>query len=393
MKTMKSETEASMVESNLAKQKPTDSQESDFNNQPSNSRNWQGLIEVYRPYLPVTEATPVVTLLEGNTPLIPAPSIASQIGRQVKVFVKYDGLNPTGSFKDRGMTMAISKAKEAGSQAVICASTGNTSASAAAYARRAGMRAFVIIPDGYVALGKLAQALVYGAEVIAIEGNFDRALQIVREISENYPVTLVNSVNPYRLEGQKTGAFEIVDVLGNAPDWLCIPVGNAGNITAYWMGFCQYHQQQKCDRLPKMMGFQASGSAPLVNGQPVLNPETIATAIRIGNPASWEKAVAVKEASLGEFNSVTDEEILEAYRLLASREGIFCEPASAASVAGLLKVKERVPSGATVVCILTGNGLKDPDCAVNNCNNTVKSKIAPDLSTVAQAMGLSRSSN
>jgi threonine synthase len=329
----------------------------------------------------------VITLLEGNTPLIPVPAIASHIGRQVKVFVKYDGLNPTGSFKDRGMTMAISKAKESGAEAVICASTGNTSASAAAYARRGGMRAFVLIPDGYVAVGKLAQALLYGAEVLAIKGNFDRALTIVREMASHYPITLVNSLNPYRLEGQKTAAFEIVDALGTAPDWLCIPVGNAGNIAAYWMGFCQYHQEGRCDRLPQMMGFQAAGASPLVTGQPVEHPETVATAIRIGNPASWHKAVAAKEASQGQFNAVTDAEILSAYRLLASTEGIFCEPASAASVAGLLKVKALVPTGATVVCVLTGNGLKDPDTAIKYCENQFKAGIEPDLSSVAEAMG------
>jgi threonine synthase len=348
---------------------------------------WQGLIETYRAYLPVNDATPVVTLLEGNTPLIPAPAIAQRIGRGVKVYVKYDGLNPTGSFKDRGMTMAISKAKEAGAKAVICASTGNTSAAAAAYARRAGMRAFVVIPDGYVALGKLAQAILYGAEIIAIEGNFDDALNIVRSMAEHYPVTLVNSVNPYRLEGQKTAAFEIVDVLGNAPDWLCIPVGNAGNISAYWMGFCEYHQQQKCDRLPTMMGFQAAGSAPFISGSPIAKPETIATAIRIGNPANWHKAIAVKEASNGEFNAVTDGEIIEAYQILGAEEGVFCEPASAASVAGLLKVKDRVPNEATVVCVLTGNGLKDPDSAISNGCDRVKTGIKSDLQTVATAMG------
>lgn len=354
----------------------------------SSCQPWHGLIEQYRPYLPVSEKTPIVTLLEGNTPLIPVPSIAERIGRQVRVFVKYDGLNPTGSFKDRGMTMAISKAKEAGAKAVICASTGNTSAAAAAYARRGGMRAFVLIPDGYVALGKLAQALLYGAEVLAIKGNFDQALEIVQEMAQTYPVTLVNSVNPYRLEGQKTAAFEIVDVLGNAPDWLCIPVGNAGNITAYWMGFCQYHQQEKCDRLPKMMGFQAAGAAPLITGQPIKHPETIATAIRIGNPASWEKAVAVKSASMGDFHAVTDEEILDAYRLLASEEGIFCEPASAASVAGLLQVKDQVPTGSTVVCVLTGNGLKDPDTAIKYSHSQFKQGIQPSVSAVAQAMGM-----
>ncbi len=349
---------------------------------------WPGLIETYRSYLPVRENTPVVTLLEGNTPLIPVPTIANIIGKQVKVFVKYDGLNPTGSFKDRGMTMAISKAKEEGAKAVICASTGNTSAAAAAYARRGGMRAFVLIPDGYVALGKLAQALLYGAEVLAVKGNFDQALEIVRSMADEYPVTLVNSVNPYRLEGQKTAAFEVVDALGDAPDWLCIPVGNAGNITAYWMGFCQYHQQGLADRLPRMMGFQAAGSAPIVNGAPVEHPETVATAIRIGNPANWQKAIAAKEASQGEFNIVTDEEILTAYRLLACQEGVFCEPASAASVAGLLKVKDRVPEGATIVCVLTGNGLKDPDAAIKYSNNdSFKQGIEPNLAVVAQAMG------
>lgn len=352
-----------------------------------NRQVWNGLIETYRQYLPVTETTPVVTLQEGNTPLIPVPAIAQRIGRQVRVLVKYDGLNPTGSFKDRGMTMAISKAKEAGAQAVICASTGNTSAAAAAYARRGGMRAFVLIPDGYVALGKLAQALLYGAEVLAIQGNFDRALEIVREMAESYPVTLVNSVNPYRLEGQKTAAFEVVETLGNAPDWLCIPVGNAGNITAYWMGFCQYHQLGKCDRLPRMMGFQAAGSSPLITGEPVAHPETIATAIRIGNPANWQKAIAVKSASQGEFNAVTDTEILEAYRLLASEEGIFCEPASAASVAGMLKVKDQIPTGATVVCVLTGNGLKDPDTAIQHSQNSFKQGIEPNITAVAKAMG------
>lgn len=348
---------------------------------------WQGLIEEYRAYLPVTAQTPVVTLREGNTPLIPAPAIAARIGRDVQVWVKYDGLNPTGSFKDRGMTMAISKAKEAKAEAVICASTGNTSAAAAAYARRAGMRAYVLIPDGYVAMGKLAQALLYGAEVLAIKGNFDRALTIVRDMAESYPVTLVNSVNPYRLEGQKTGAFEIVDVLGDAPDWLCIPVGNAGNISAYWMGFTQYQQVGRATQLPRMMGFQAAGAAPLVYGSPVEHPETIATAIRIGNPASWDKAIAAKDSSQGQFNAVTDAEILEAYRILASEEGVFCEPASAASVAGLLKVKDQVPVGAKIVCVLTGNGLKDPDTAINHSGNQFQTGIAADLKAVAIAMG------
>jgi threonine synthase len=249
------------------------------------------------------------------------------------------------------------------------------------------MRAFVLIPDGYVALGKLAQALLYGAEVLAIKGNFDQALDIVREMSASYPVTLVNSVNPYRLQGQKTAAFEVVDVLGDAPDWLCIPVGNAGNITAYWMGFCEYHQEQRCSKLPRMMGFQAAGAAPLLLGKAVEHPETLATAIRIGNPANWERAIAVQEASQGKFTAVTDDEILDAYRLLASREGIFCEPASAASVAGLLKVRDQVPDQATIVCVLTGNGLKDPDCAIKHSQSHFKQGIAPDLKSVAQAMG------
>ncbi|KGF71861.1 threonine synthase [Neosynechococcus sphagnicola sy1] len=353
----------------------------------SKAHGWPGLIAAYRSYLPVSDQTPIVTLHEGNTPLIPVPAIAQEIGRQVQVFVKYDGLNPTGSFKDRGMTLAISKAKEAGVEAVICASTGNTSAAAAAYARRGGLRAFVLIPDGYVALGKLAQALLYGAEVLAIRGNFDQALEIVREMAATYPVTLVNSVNPYRLEGQKTAAFEVVDVLGDAPDWLCIPVGNAGNITAYWMGFCEYHQQGRCDLLPRMMGFQAAGASPLVTGTAFSHPETLATAIRIGNPANWQRAIAVQEASQGAYTAVTDAEILEAYRLLAAREGIFCEPASAASVAGMLKLKEQIPTGATVVCVLTGNGLKDPDCAIQHCMNQFKQGVEPTLAEVASVMG------
>ncbi|MEM9766937.1 MAG: threonine synthase [Cyanobacteria bacterium P01_D01_bin.71] len=350
-------------------------------------QGWNGLINAYRDYLPVSDRTPVVTLNEGNTPLIPAPAIADRIGRQVQVYIKYDGLNPTGSFKDRGMTMAVSKAKEDGAEAVICASTGNTSAAAAAYATRGGMRAYVVVPDGYIALGKLAQALLYGAEVLAIQGNFDDALKMVRELSETKPVTLVNSVNPYRLEGQKTGAFELVDVLGDAPDWLCIPVGNAGNISAYWMGFCEYHQQNRCQKLPRMMGFQAAGAAPLVHGKSVTAPETLATAIRIGNPASWDKAIAVRDASQGQFNAVTDDEILAAYRILAREEGIFCEPASAASVAGLLKVREQVPENATIVCILTGNGLKDPNIAIEHCNNAVKTGIPANLEALSEVMG------
>lgn len=353
----------------------------------SSLKCWPGLIEAYRNYLPVSESTPVITLQEGNTPLIPAPTIAEIIGKQVQVYLKYDGLNPTGSFKDRGMTMAISKAKEAGSAAVICASTGNTSAAAAAYAKRGGMKAFVLIPDGKIALGKLSQALIYGAEVIAIDGNFDQALEIVREMSEKFPITLVNSVNPYRLEGQKTAAFELVEAIGDAPDWLCIPMGNAGNITAYWMGFSQYHALGKSTKLPRMMGFQAAGSAPLVTGKIFDQPETIATAIRIGNPANWAKALKVREESDGAFNSVTDVEILSAYKFLAGEEGVFCEPASAASVAGLLKVSDQIPSGATIVCVLTGNGIKDPDTAIACAESKLHKGIAPDITSVAKVMG------
>ncbi|NJK60738.1 MAG: threonine synthase [Oscillatoriales cyanobacterium SM2_1_8] len=347
---------------------------------------WPGLIRAYERYLPITDKTPVVTLHEGNTPLIPVPTIAERIGKRVQVWVKYDGLNPTGSFKDRGMTVAISKAKEAGAAAVICASTGNTSAAAAAYAKRGGLRAFVLIPDGKITQGKLAQALIYGAEVIAIDGNFDRALELVRGTAERYPVTVVNSVNPYRLEGQKTAAFEIVEALGDAPDWLCVPVGNAGNITAYWMGFNQYCRENRCSTLPQMMGFQAAGSAPIVEGKIIEKPETIATAIRIGNPANWTRAIAVQNESRGGYHSVTDPEILEAYRLLAA-EGIFCEPASAASVAGMLKLRDAIPADGRIVCVLTGNGLKDPDTAIAQASATFHRQVSPDLTSVARLMG------
>jgi threonine synthase len=350
-------------------------------------QDWPGLIEAYRSWLPVTAATPVITLREGATPLIPAPSLDGLIGRGVRVHLKYDGLNPTGSFKDRGMTMAISKAREEGSEAVICASTGNTSAAAAAYARRGGMRAFVLIPDGYVAQGKLAQALLYGAEVLAVKGNFDRALAIVREVAESYPVTLVNSLNPYRLQGQKTAAFEVVDALGEAPDWLCIPVGNAGNISAYWMGFKEYREAGLSQKLPRMMGFQAAGAAPLVLGHTVEQPDTIATAIRIGNPVNKDNALRAQQESKGGFMAVTDAEILEAYKLLGSGEGVFCEPASAASVAGLLKRKEEVPSGSTVVCVLTGNGLKDPTTAIEHNDSRFHTGLEPDTAKVASVMG------
>ena len=349
-------------------------------------KHWPGIIRAYQEYLPVSNKTPIITLQEGATPLIPVESISKLIGKNVSVFVKYDGLNPTGSFKDRGMTMAISKAKENGCEAVICASTGNTSASAAAYAKRGNMRAFVLIPDGYVAQGKLAQALVYGAEIISIKGNFDQALDIVQEISKKYPITLVNSVNPFRLEGQKTAAFEIIESLGNAPDWLCIPMGNAGNITAYWMGFNEYYKKNKSTKLPKMMGFQAYNSAPLVFNKKVNNPDTIATAIRIGNPVNREKAIDVKKMSNGKFNAVTDEEIIEAYKILGKEEGIFCEPASAASIAGLLKVKEEIPENIKIVCVLTGNGLKDPNCAIENNDAIFHANLDPEISTVAKAM-------
>lgn len=324
-----------------------------------------GIIAKYKQYLPVSEKTPIISMEEGNTPLIKVKNHFKQL--DIEVYLKYDGLNPTGSFKDRGMTMAVSKAAEEGAKAIICASTGNTSASAAAYAASAGLKCIVLVPDGKIAAGKMAQAIVYGAEVIKIKGNFDTALKVVRKISEELPITLVNSVNPYRLEGQKTGAFEICDTLGDAPDILCIPVGNAGNISAYWKGFKEYYGLNKASKMPKMFGFQAEGASPFVKGAPVENPETIATAIRIGNPASWDLAVNAVKESDGFFDFVTDEEILNAYKKLASKEGIFAEPASAASFAGLFKYldKSKLPKGTKVVCILTGNGLKDPDTAVS----------------------------
>ena len=324
---------------------------------------WQGLIEEFKELLPVTDQTPKVTLLEGNTPLIKLHNLSKELG--IELYGKVEGANPTGSFKDRGMVFAVAKAIEDGSECVICASTGNTSAAAAAYAARAGIKSIVVIPKGKVALGKLAQASMYGAKIIQIDGNFDDALQIVRKISETSPVALVNSVNPYRIEGQKTAAFEIVDALGSSPDYLCIPVGNAGNITAYWKGFKEYHEVKQSG-LPKMFGFEAEGSAAIVQGAPIANPETIATAIRIGNPASWESAEAARDESGGIIDSVTDEEILNAYQLIANREGIFVEPGSAASLAGVIKsVKEgKITAGSKVVTVFTGNGLKDPDTAL-----------------------------
>ncbi|MBI4227547.1 MAG: threonine synthase [Candidatus Omnitrophica bacterium] len=327
---------------------------------------YAGIIARYRAFLPVTAATPIVTLLEGNTPLIPAPFLGQRLGRGVEAWLKYEGLNPTGSFKDRGMTMAVSKAVEAGATAVICASTGNTSASAAAYAARAGLRCFVLIPKGAIALGKLAQALIHGARVLAVRGNFDQALELVKQIARDYPVALVNSLNPHRLEGQQTGAFEICDALGRAPDYHAIPVGNAGNITAYWKGYRVYRARGRIQRLPRMLGFQAAGAAPLVKGRPVANPKTIATAIRIGHPASWDGAMDAVRASGGRITAVTDREILQAYQLLAARVGVFVEPASAASVAGVLKLGRRgyFRRGSAIVCVLTGHGLKDPDRAI-----------------------------
>ncbi|OFW55469.1 MAG: threonine synthase [Candidatus Solincola sediminis] len=347
---------------------------------------WRGLIEAYRELLPVNQDTPVVTLLEGNTPLIEAKYISGQLG--VRVFLKYEGLNPTGSFKDRGMTLAVSKAVEEGARAAMCASTGNTSASAAAYAARAGLECAVLIPRGAIALGKLAQALIHGAKVIAVEGNFDEALQLVRKITEEYPIVLVNSLNPYRIEGQKTGAFEICDDLGRAPDYHYIPVGNAGNITAYWKGYTEYRERGRIDSLPSMMGWQAEGAAPIVRGRVIENPETIATAIRIGNPASWERASAAASESGGVIDMVSDEEILDAYRLLAEREGIFVEPASAASVAGLYKTFRSggLPPDSLAVCVLTGHGLKDPDLAVRSVEEP--QSVPPRLETILEILGL-----
>lgn len=325
---------------------------------------WKGLIQEYKQYLPVTDKTPALTLNEGNTPLIHLVNLSKQLG--IELYGKYEGLNPTGSFKDRGMVFAVAKAIEEGAKCVICASTGNTSAAASAYATRAGIQSIVVIPKGKVALGKLAQATMYGAKIIEIDGNFDDALAIVRRISETTAVKLVNSVNPYRIEGQKTAAFEIIDSLGSAPDYLCIPVGNAGNITAYWKGFKEYNEV-KNSGLPKMYGFEAEGAAAIVKGEPISNPETVATAIRIGNPASWKLAEAARDESNGIIDSVTDDEILEAYKLIAGSEGVFVEPGSAASLAGVIKsVKNgKIAKGSRVVTVFTGNGLKDPDTAMN----------------------------
>ncbi len=333
----------------------------------SDAAHWRGVIEEYRQYLPVTEQTPVVTLLEGNTPLIPAVQLPSALGVDLELFLKFEGMNPTGSFKDRGMTLAISKAKEEGAEVVVCASTGNTSASAAAYAARSGLVPAVFIPKGNIALGKLSQAMMHGAVVLEIDGNFDDCLRLVREVAEARPVAVVNSINPYRIEGQKTGSFEICDQLGGrVPDLHVLPVGNAGNISAYWKGYKEYRDAGAIDRLPRMLGFQAAGSAPIVHNRRVEKPETIATAIKIGDPASWQTAVAARDESGGLIEAVTDEEITEAQVALARLEGVFCEPASAASVAGVIKLAKRgfFEGGELTVCVLTGHGLKDPDRAI-----------------------------
>lgn len=325
-----------------------------------------GIINNYCSYLPVKDKKNIITLHEGNTPLLRAKNLEEYLDTEAQIYLKYEGLNPTGSFKDRGMTVAVSKAVEDGATAVICASTGNTSASAAAYAAKAGLKCVVLIPDGAIAMGKLAQAIAYGAKVIAIKGNFDDALKMVKELSSKKPITLVNSINPNRIEGQKTASFEICDELKEAPDYLAIPVGNAGNITAYWKGFKEYYSLKKSDKLPKMMGFQAAGAAPIVENRIIENPETVATAIRIGNPASWKYAVEAAESSGGKIQKVTDDEILEAYQILAKKEGVFAEPASAASIAGIIKMckAQVLKKGEKVVAVLTGHGLKDPDTAI-----------------------------
>lgn len=350
------------------------------------AHQWRGVIEEYRERLPVGPTTPIVSLREGGTPLIYACTVSETTG--CEVWLKFEGANPTGSFKDRGMTMAISKAAEAGAKAVVCASTGNTSASAAAYATKAAMVSGVLIPQGKIAMGKLAQAIVHGARILQIEGNFDQCLVVARDLAENYPIELVNSVNPVRIEGQKTAAFEVIDLLGFAPDIHCLPVGNAGNVTAYWRGYNEYYADGLASSLPRMWGFQAAGAAPLVLGAPVAQPETIATAIRIGNPASWDQAIAARDESGGLIDMVTDEQILDAYRLLANHEGLFCEPASAASVAGLLAMSKsgRLDRGQRIVCTLTGHGLKDPQWALDGAPDPTV--IPADAKAAAVALDL-----
>jgi len=348
---------------------------------------WRGVIREFREFLPEIKEDAITTLGEGNTPLIEASNLRDILG-DVRILFKFEGLNPTGSFKDRGMTFAVSKAREAGSKAVICASTGNTSAAAAAYAASAGMRAYVLVPEGNIALGKLSQAMIHGALVLEISGGFDEALTIVKEVTEKYPVTMVNSINPFRIEGQKTAAFEVSEHLGHAPTYHFLPVGNAGNITAYWKGYKEYKEKGYITGLPKMMGFQAAGAAPIVLGAPVEHPKTIATAIKIGNPASWKSAIAARDESGGVIDLVTDDEIIEAYKIVASREGVFCEPASAASLAGVIKMKKKgvVKDGDTIVCTLTGHGLKDPDTAIASSAKPVK--VKPKLKDIIKAMGL-----
>jgi threonine synthase len=350
---------------------------------------WPGVYAHYRAFLPAIADEHIVTLLEGNTPLVRARRLEERFNLPCELYLKLEGANPTGSFKDRGMTVAISQAKQSGARAVICASTGNTAASAAAYAARAGMRAFVIVPQGQIALGKLAGSMTYGAQVIQVQGNFDQALAIVRQIAEEYPVTLVNSVNPQRLEGQKTAAFEICDALGRAPDYHALPVGNAGNITAYWKGYCEYFSSKQIAKRPVMLGFQAEGAAPIVLGHPVEDPQTVATAIKIGNPASWRGALTARDESGGLIATVSDAQILEAYRLVAQLEGVFCEPASAASVAGVLMLAQRkyFESNSLVVCTLTGHGLKDPDTALATAS-AKPITVRAELNEVLSAMGL-----
>ncbi|MBT5286931.1 MAG: threonine synthase [Candidatus Thioglobus sp.] len=348
---------------------------------------YTGLIENYKDRLPVSESTRIISLGEGNTPLIRLDNIPREMGKAVDIYVKYEGLNPTGSFKDRGMTMAVTKAVEAGSKAIICASTGNTSASAAAYAARAGIKAFVLIPEGKIALGKLAQAMIHGAVIIQMKGNFDDGMRLVKEVADHAPVSIVNSINPYRLQGQKTAAFEIIEELGFAPDYHCLPVGNAGNISAHWMGYTEYKEYGKVNNTPKMLGYQAAGAAPFIKGSMIDDPDTIATAIRIGHPQSWDLAWNVQKESGGWFDSLTDEEILAAQKLLTEKEGIFCEPASAASIAGAMRdIKSgKIEEGSKVVCTLTGHGLKDPDTAISQCKDEMIN-INPVMDEVRDAI-------
>ena len=350
-------------------------------------QRYTGLINKYRDRLPVHDDTRIISLGEGNTPLIRLNNIPGLTGKDVDIYVKYEGLNPTGSFKDRGMTMAVTKAVEEGSEAIICASTGNTSAAAAAYAARAGITAFVLIPEGKIAMGKLSQAMMHGSVVIQIKGNFDDGMKLVKEIGEEVPVTIVNSINPYRLQGQKTAAFEIVEELEAAPDYHCLPVGNAGNITAHWMGYDEYYQQGIVSKRPKMVGYQASGSAPFMRGEMVDDPDTVATAIRIGHPQSWDKAWKVKEESGGWFDECTDDEILAAQKLLAEKEGVFCEPASATSLAGALRdiATGKIEEGSKIVCTLTGHGLKDPDTAIKQAGSEIIS-VDAKLDAVKKAI-------